>query len=56
MDGAKFVGRAGSFHDYSAQQPRADLHAVWMQSPDYIFAAGGNFYAVRDGVIAHFGK
>jgi len=41
---------------FSAQKPRVDLHAVWMQSPDDIFAAGGNFNAERDGIIAHYGK
>ena len=52
IGGLKFVGRAGSFRDDSAAPPSADLHAVWFETVDDVFAVGGNFAAQSHGVIA----
>jgi hypothetical protein len=52
IGGEKFVGRAGSFRDDSAVGTSADLHAVWFDAVDNVFAAGGNFFAQKDGIVA----
>lgn len=67
LTGTKLVGRpvgggAGgaaaplSWRNDSAQAPFDDLHAVWFDAADDIFAAGGNFFAFRSGIVAHYGR
>jgi hypothetical protein len=56
LGGAKYVGRAGAFRDDTEIAPLVDLHAVWMFAPDDVYAVGGDFFALRKGVVAHYGQ
>ena len=46
----------GSWRDDSAQSPDVDLHATWLDAPDDLYAVGGNFFVLKNGVIAHYGQ
>jgi|SRR5579883_3045058 len=54
--GAKFVGSGSSWRDDSLVPPSADLHATWLFAPDDVWAVGGNFNYLQQGVVAHYGR
>jgi hypothetical protein len=56
LGGVKITGRPNAWRDDSLIPPGADFHAVWLDGPDDVFAAGGDFFQLNGGTVGHYGQ